>query len=436
MRHLAIIGLLLCVLWLSACNDQDTGDGNQTSQAKSQAENAALGNADGAETVAVEPPPEIGENDAFTNTGEVRPENVSDRLVTLVTEMAGEYGFVYNEEKDVILNARGDVIGSPMDFAMRASMVLDPETHTKIAEPEVAVRIMFEDLASREQPPMDSEPAAQEPPPPPKPKIDTTNMTTQEMLIALAPEYNISYIDAKEVLTGAGFPGDGIGVGMLAAKVDLNISQSGKTGHQAREDEVRKMLSQLAAAGQQALKQGTTKTTADNTTAASSKSNKNRLNRDPDPKDLIHPTKVFGDWKSYREDHPSYKVDHNEDYFIMIQLRYHGNAVFRTHKNGEIYSDNEFPWRYDLNTGRLTLLDNAGKVIQGMTVYATESDPLLIWIQKDNSKVKTAYEKVGDAGEPVSEEELIAGLRELLGDEGVKQYMAWKREHENTGEEQ
>jgi hypothetical protein len=64
---------------------------------------------------------------------------------------------------------------------------------------------------------------------PPQPsaggKPDLSVMNSEQMLIALAPEYQLSYDAQQEALTGPGFPAGGFSVDTLAAKVEVNLQQ-------------------------------------------------------------------------------------------------------------------------------------------------------------------------------------------------------------------
>jgi hypothetical protein len=419
MNRVLLTGLLLLALLALGCNK--AGD-KKTAAGQAQAgDQAAPVMASGAGTEGLEV------------TQAPDPREAKEEYVQLVKQIAPEYGIRYDNEKDMLYTPEGVALGTPAELASRVDSLMDPAAVPAMGEPLEAIRYMLEGLvnpAPPAEPPQEVAPQVEEPI---AEKPDLSNLNTEEMVAALAPEYNLTYDRDKQTLNGEGFRAGGVDIGIVASKVDINLQQRGEDNPQAREAEVRTVLSQLVDAGKQAAaqrqdSQGSATAEAD-TGAAQSGRGRKPLEYHPDSSELIHPLEVYGDWKSIREDHPNNdEVAHDDNWYYDVQLRYRGNAVFRLHTNGEVASNNEFPYRYDPRNGVLSLLDAQGEAVQTYTVWATEQDPLLIWLQREGSRIKTLYQKVGLGGEPVTEEELIAGIRELLGEEGVQNYLKYKEQ--------
>jgi hypothetical protein len=431
MNRLLLVGLMLCCIAVWGCNkqaDEKSDSGGMNSRAESIA-------ASGEEAVLGESAPDVQtDGEEAQHSGEM-PAN--EEYIALVLEIAPEFGIRHEVEADLLYTPEGKTIGTPTDIASHVDLITDPSAGHGITDPHEAIKFLLEELVrpaeDTKQEMSSTEPVEETAPA--EEKLDLAGMNTKQMVIALTSEYGLSYDSGREVLTGSGFPTGGIGIGTIVSKVDLNLSQSGERSDASREAEVRTVLEQLAATGQQTADQQSSSSQSTAAVADSADPGRGRkpLEYNPDRSELIHPAEVFGDWKSIREDHPNFEVDHNEEYFWDVQLRFRGNAIFRLHKNGELFSDTEFPYSYDLRTGTLALQANDGSVTQTYTVWATERDPLLIWLQRENSKVKTLYQKVGLGGKPVSEEEFIAGLRELLGEEGVQNYLKYKESQQQSG---
>lgn len=443
MYRVLLVGLLFVSLGAVACN-----------KANEQKDEAALGAAGGsAQASADQSAPLMAASDSGETPRAVEippPTEASDDYVRAVLQIAPEYGINYEEEKNILVREQGNPLGTPEDIASRAEMLVKSGSEPSIKDPMEAVRFILESLTRQE----DASAQVQTPPPPPpqeenqpeakEPDLDAMN--TEQMLITLAPEYDLSYNSNDKTLHGAGFPATGIQIGTAVSKVSVNLEQRGSDSAEAREAESRTVLKQLSELGKQRAQQQQqqeqqSSTEASGGTGAAGKAasghGRNPLEYHPDSSEFIYPQSVYGDWKSIREDHPDKtEVAHSDDYYSEVQLRYQGNAVFRLHRNGELFSNTEFPYKYDPRSGKLSLMGPDGKEIQSYTVWATEKDPLLIWLQREGSRIKTLYQKVGRGGEPVTEEELIAGIRELLGEEGVKNYLKYKEQqrHEQSSE--
>lgn len=418
MYRVWLIWLLILSLFAGSCNKAgEQKDGGNVADARGAAALPAEGTAPLMASAEGDEGPRAIE---LTASGEANQE-----YTRIVLEIAPEYGIRYEEEKNLLYNERGDSLGTPEDIAGRVNLLLGTDVEPAIQEPTEAVRFLLEGLAQPDiQPAEQTPPQPQEAAEPVEEKADLSGLNSEEMLIELASEYGLTYDNSTKSLNGPGFPAGGIGVGTAVSKVNVNLEQRGADGPQEREAEVRTVLNQLAEIGKQRAQQQPPSAEADTEAASSAQSGRGRkpLNYYPETSEFIHPQEVVGDWKSIREDHPSFEVKHDDDYFSEAQLRYRGNAVFRLHKNGEMFSDTEFPYRYDPRNGVLTLLGPDGKAEQTYTVWATERDPLLIWLQRENSKVKTLYEKVGRGGEPTTLDEEVEGVRLMLGDEEAEAY--------------
>jgi len=419
MNRALLTGLVLLVLFTLGCNkakDEKTEAGQAKAGANAGDLAPVMASGEGAQDMQMVQVPD--------------PREAKEEYIQLLIQIAPEYGIRYEAEKDMLYSEQGQALGTPADIASRVDLVLNNTAEPVIGDVSEAIRFLLEGMTRQDQPEPPQPPQVEEPV---AVKPDLSNMNTEEMVVALAPEYNLTYDSASKSLTGEGFRAGGVVVGIVASKVDVNLKQRGEDGPQEREAEVRTVLSQLAETGRQAAAQQqqmeNAETGGDSAGAAQSGRGRKPLEYHPDSSELIHPREVYGDWKSIREDHPNNdEVAHDDNWYYDVQLRYRGNAIFRLHTNGEIVSNTEFAYRYDPRNGVLSLLDAEGKTVQTYTVWATEQDPLLIWLQREQSRIKTLYQKVGLGGEPVTEEELIAGIRELLGEEGVQNYLKYKEQ--------
>jgi len=430
MYRVLLAGLLIIGFSVAGCNKAEQQ--NEASQ------DAAMNGAGQSQPVGEKAPLlAAGEAGQMPRAIELPPTGeASEEYIQAVMQIAPEYGILYDEGKNMLVWEQGTALGTPEDLASRAEMLVRTGTEPGIQEPMEAVRFMLESMTREQTPPAPE----QAPPPPPKEvsepvveQLDFSAMNTEQVLIALAPDYGLTYDSNSKSLNGVGFPQGGIQIGIAVSKVNVNLEQRGAAGPEEREAEVRTVLNQLAEIGKQRAQQQSSSAATDSKAAgsASGGQGRNSLEYHPDRSELIHPDSVFGDWRSIREDHPNQtEVAHSEDYYYEVQLRYKGNAIFRLHRNGELFSNTEFPYKYDAHTGTLTLLGPDGKPEQSYTVWASEKDPLLIWLQREESRVKTLYEKVGRGGEPTTLDDEVEGVRLMLGDEEAE---AYRRREEAKG---
>lgn len=271
----------------------------------------------------------------------------------------------------------------------------------------------------------------------------STADSTNRIIAELAPEFNLAYDAAGNMLTGEGFPEQGISTTVIVEKVEKNLASQGLVTDELRTAEVRTILSQLAAAGQSSASKGSggmpssgnaaNDNSPDTTGNTETEAKPPSLNYHPTPEEMMFPVIVFGDWQSIREDHANTTVEHNNKYFESIQFRYQDNAFFSMFRDGKVISRNEFPYTYEPSTGTVTLYTPDHRPLQTLTVTATDPDPYLIWVQREGSKKKTLYEKMGRGGEPVTLEDEIEGVRILKGDEAAEEY---RRQKEKERREQ
>lgn len=272
----------------------------------------------------------------------------------------------------------------------------------------------------------------------------TSAEETSLVISRLAPEFGLLCDSEAGVITGEGFPEQGVPTGVIVDKVAKSLSGTGNVTTAMREDAVRTVLSQLAAVGQasanqQAAPPASAAGAPDGIAPDASGTSENEsappeLNYHPTPEEMLSPKVIYGDWHSIREDHANATVEHNDDYYESVQFRYGENiAVFHLFRDGKLVSNTEFPYSYDPRAGIVTLYGPDRQPMQTMTVSATHPDPYLLWVQRDGSRTKTLYEKKGRGGEPVTLEDEIEGIRILKGDEEAENYRRQKEKERREG---
>lgn len=240
---------------------------------------------------------------------------------------------------------------------------------------------------------------------PPAPQAVESAVTEQdiETLVArLASEHGLGYVAERQVLTGAGFPEDGIPVAQVTGKVQQHLATAGGGAAEA-ESAVISILEQLSNLGKRAAAGETLTSEAASTLVV------DRASEPAEEQVLIHPLSAFGDWISVREEDGSRIIEHSIDsYYEFMQLHFKTNrAMFFIYRDGEPYSHQEYPFQYEPGTGELTLLGPADRTVGTYTIWAYKADhPIEIWVQKEGSSAMTVYAKKGRAEEPLSETEI------------------------------
>ena len=268
-----------------------------------------------------------------------------------------------------------------------------------------------------------------------------SKQATFDLLASLAPDYGIQYDKATNLLTGEGFPDEGVHLSKLVSIIETKLSAKAEATDADRETEVRTVLKQLSSVGKAtAAQQGKQVQTAGGDSAdtagdaSSTQAGPPSRNMNPTPDQMMFPDQIYGDWHSIREEHASTVVEHDENYFESISFRYGEDiAVFHQYRDGKLVSNNEFPYEYEPGTGTITIYDPARKPMMTMIATATDPDPYLLWIQREGAKKKTLYDKKGRGGEPVTLEDEIEGVRILKGDEAAEEYRRQKEKERREG---
>jgi len=270
---------------------------------------------------------------------------------------------------------------------------------------------------------------------------EASRQATHDLLAKLAPDYGIGFDADIGILDGEGFPEGGVPLSKLVDMIEAKLSETAGADSSARDREVRAVLNQLSAVGQASANQGRepeqapggdlADTAGDTSTTDAAPPSKNY---NPTPNQMMIPDQIYGDWHSVREEHGNTTVEHDKQYYESIQFRYNENkAVFHTFREGKLFSNVEYPYDYDSRSGTITLYGPDRKPLMTMTAQATDPDPYLLWIQRQGSKTKKLYEKMGRAGEPVTLEDEIEGVRILKGDEAAEEYRRQKEKEKAEG---
>lgn len=385
------------------------------------------------------PPAEEGDTPPFTDDEHEFEMQVKLRAM----ELSVEYGVMVDDEAQALVTLDGSVEPFPLEdivAEVRKAMAEGDASGTglTLSDPNEAVRFVMDQKYRPDTPVSSTMPPGMEPPPADKPPLEEAlemvdpvaeqvaaqAENTRQLVAELASHYGLSYDEELDAVTGDGFPEEGIPVGTIVAKVEQNVLKQGG-GSKRHETEVRAALSQLAEAGRQVAgrqdAQASKSADPDSATPQGG-AGATVLNYYPEPDELLHPKVIYGDWQSLRDDHPRHTIDHDLSDYDMVLFRYQDTAVFELIRDGQATTRTEFPYRYDPRSGVVELIGADGKALQSMTVWATQDDPLLIWVQKEGSRIRTLYEKKGRGGEPVTLDDEVEGVRIMLGDEEAEAY--------------
>ncbi|MCC7478760.1 hypothetical protein IT575_09925 [bacterium] len=135
-----------------------------------------------------------------------------------------------------------------------------------------------------------------------------------------------------------------------------------------------------------------------------------------------------GEWKSTKEvldADAEVRVEHNDQYYKLLQIFYSGICRYQEFREGKIVSDGNYPWTFDKATGKLQLRTADGSVFEELLIMDRPSEKKLIYVKGMQDYQYTVYEKVGSGNKPRTEEDLKReaaefeeAKRKLSGSEG------------------
>jgi len=222
----------------------------------------------------------------------------------------------------------------------------------------------------------------------------------RELVLQLAPAYDLTYMTGTDKLAGLGLA-EGVELGKLVEIMSGKLLKGpNKTDMPNYEQVVRGVLAQLQALG---------KNPQNKLAAADVEKGLKATPSGQAPPEPLRPAKIaVGEWKSVREvrdDKPQLVVEHNDKYYTNMFIMYEGKAIFQLFRDGKIFSNTEYPWKYNPSTGELQLLGPNNKIIETLTILEKVSEPDQIYVKQAGKMSTTVYRKTGRGNLPITPEE-------------------------------
>lgn len=221
------------------------------------------------------------------------------------------------------------------------------------------------------------------------------------LVLELAPAYNLMYMESSGAIRGDGLPKEGIELSKLVEVISGKLLKGPNPNDEPNyEGAVRPVLAQLQSyAGQAGKEQSAGEIDQAMQNASTSAADES-----------LHAAKnVVGEWRSVREvreDKPQMVVEHNDQYYSTLLIYYEGRGIFQTFREGTLFSETRYPWKYNASTGDLSLLGPDGKTVETMKIYAKDSEPDQIYVRQKGRSSSTVYRQFGRGNLPYTEEEI------------------------------
>jgi hypothetical protein len=220
-------------------------------------------------------------------------------------------------------------------------------------------------------------------------------------LVSWAPDYGVIYDKAGDQLMAKDNPQSALAINDILVKIDQRLKmQEGQPEQISQEELTRRILQNMhqIAQPEEASQQQQQQLQQEQAQAQAEAGNAVILRE---------AQRVWGEWKSIREESPHHQIAHNDQYFEFMNLWYEGNrAEFRLIRDGKLFSVDEYKFAYDAAKGDLIILDpKTGKELKTMKAYENANDKTLLYVSSDGGRTKKVFTKVGRAGAPLTPEE-------------------------------
>lgn len=234
-------------------------------------------------------------------------------------------------------------------------------------------------------------------------------------LLAMLPEFEFSYDEASDKISGVGIPEPGVPVSTLIGMLEKRLlKMPTKPGKAEFQQVIRLMLTQFKSAGMTSTDQNNKpKETVKLEQDATKQANDFGLKKAP---------KVYGEWRSVREEGEKYTIEHDDKYFKQLLVYYEGDTMYSSFIKGEQIKNDIFDYKYDANLGELILTAKNGKFTMRLRCFVRESEPGMLYVQQQAGQAYTVYEKIGRGEEPLTQEELdnfLEQQKEISGGKGT-----------------
>lgn len=191
----------------------------------------------------------------------------------------------------------------------------------------------------------------------------------------LAPQYGYTFSETNVSLSGPGTPPEGKKLPLLISEVHSAIPAdvTDPTPEQY-EQAIRSVLQAMVAAVPASAKQG-----ADGTR--------------PEP---VIPKSITGTWRTVREEQgQTMTVQHDDKYYEQIAITEDKKFAMNVIRDGKLFDQSEFTYRYETSTGKLTLLTDTGAT-EGVMYFKTFPDrPELMYVTEEGNGITKVYENIG-----------------------------------------
>ena len=194
----------------------------------------------------------------------------------------------------------------------------------------------------------------------------------------LARQYNYAYSEENSSLVGPGTPPDGVKLPVLIGQVKAKLPEPATSTPEAVEQAVRDVL--------QAMKD-----------AAMASATAPAGQQRPDP---IKPESVLGTWRTVREEQgETLTVQHDEKYYEQMFLDEKNKMAITIVRDGKVFAQSAFTYRYDAKTGKLTLLSDNGTPTGSLMITSYPDHPELIYVREEGNDTVKVYENIGGPAE-------------------------------------
>jgi hypothetical protein len=191
----------------------------------------------------------------------------------------------------------------------------------------------------------------------------------------LAPQYGYAYSADNVSLTGPGTPPEGVKLPVLISEVHAAVpADAAAPTPEQYEQAVRDVLQAMVAKAPASSKE----------TAQGAR---------PEP---VIPKSVTGTWRTVREEQgQTMTVQHDDKYYEQIAITENMRIGINVIRDGQLFDQQEYGYRYDPGTGKLTMLTDKG-VATGAFYFKTYPDrPQLMYVTEDGNDIVKVYENIG-----------------------------------------
>lgn len=194
----------------------------------------------------------------------------------------------------------------------------------------------------------------------------------------LAPQFGYTYSEENASLVGPGTPAEGIKLPVLIGKVKAKLpADPAATTPGLMEAAVRDLLKEMQA-------------------GAAPSAQVPAGQKRPDP---VMPKSVLGIWRTVREEQgETLTVQHDDKYYEQMSLDASNKMSITIVRDGKVFAQNAFTFRYDAKNGKLTLLSPTGSAMGALLFTSYPDHPDLIYVKEEGNDTVKVYQNIGGGG--------------------------------------